>query len=369
MPRADGAPPPARPLVLDGTLQRVRGADTTGLGGVWVVAHRIGEAEGPIDSQRTGPAGRFRFRIASADHRAIYLVSARWQGIGYFSLPVPGASDSAPAVSLTVYDTASSGGALSVAMRHLVVGRLPEGGGARRVLDIVEVLNPDPATRVGADSAAVVWAMRLPDGIAEATVGEGDISPTAVRFAGDTALVAAPFPPGTKQVVITYLVPRDARSLVVPIDQPTGRLEVLFEDTLGVGAEGLTVQPAFALEGRSFTRYGADRLGAGDAPVLRLASRWPALLRMRATTWLGVFAAAAVIAFGFVAALRRRPAPLEAPAERAAPGGRDALLAQIVALDERYAGRETETPAAEWQAYQERRARLKAALALHVASG
>jgi hypothetical protein len=121
------------------------------------------------------------------------------------------------------------------------------------------------------------------------------------------------------------------------------------------------------MEGRSFRRFVADSLAAGAEPSLRFGGA-PRALGGRRWSWLVVVAAAAALAAGASLSLRRSFAPPpRAPGEAGA--SREALLAQIVALDERYAGREATTGPEEWRAYRERRERLKRELARHVARG
>lgn len=363
---AQTAPPP---LALTGRVLHVRGADSTPVAGAIVVAHKVGAQTGPMDSMRTRADGTFRFRVAAPEHGAVYLVSTKYSGVGYFSPPVP-ADSSAPApIVLGVYDTTSTGPPLAVTMRHLIVSK-PGSDGNRSVLDIIDVENRDVRTRIGKDSTVAVWTMRLPRDVAAPQVGEGEIAPSAVRFEGGAMLVSAPFPPGGKEVVAMYLLPGSGHRLAVPIDQPTARLEVLAEDSQSVQPAGLSAAPPFTLEGRTFLRFVADSLAPGAEPAVRFAGSAPALGGRR-FSWLVIAAAGLALAGGAVLALRRRAAapPAGAGPAAARQASRETLLAQIVALDERYAGREAATAPDEWRSYRARRAKLKQELARHVARG
>jgi hypothetical protein len=263
------------PLVLAGRAVRVAGRDSAALAGALIVAHHIGQREqGPVDSLRSDAAGRFRFRIASPDSGAMYVVSTLYAGIGYFSEPVsvrePGGADT---LRLAVYDTSSSGAPLNVGMRHVVVSA-PGADGSRDVLDIVQVANPGATTRVARGGAAPTWRMRLPEGVQSFHVGESDVPATAVRQSGDTVLLSAPIPPGVKQLVMTYVLPRGEGALQVPIDQPTARLELLVEDS-SASASGAMLAAAnpVQLEGRTFRRFSASRIAAGEAASVRFGTR------------------------------------------------------------------------------------------------
>lgn len=350
------------PLVLAGRVVRVAGDDSLPVVGVFVVGHHVGTLrQGPVDSVRTDAAGRFRMVVGRPDTSGMYVVSARYQGIGYFGPPVePGDRAVAASIVLAVFDASTAGPPLVITVRHVVV-TAPENDGARRVMDILQVHNGGTTTRVAADTTTATWRMRLPSGIVNVQTGEGEVSPAAVRLEGAQVAVTAPFPPGDKQVVVTYVVPRSARAVRIPIDQPTARLELLVEDP---GAEasgaGIVAADPVVLEGRTLRRFTAERATAGA--VVRLGLR-AASDAGRRFAWMVVLAAGATLAGGVYVGLRRRRA---APPV-AAPDDPEALAGVIAALDERYEGREADTPADAWRHYTTRRAdlaeRVRAALA------
>jgi hypothetical protein len=353
---------------MSGRLLRVHDADTSVLARHWVVAHRVGErAQGPVDSQRTDAGGRFRFVIARPESAAAYVVSSRWQGIGYFSDPLPTAGPAAP-LDLAVFDTAAIGPPLRLGMRHLVITR--GDAGTRRVLDIFQVENGQRTTRVGPDSTAAVWTAALPDGIESPEAGESDITASAIRFERGRVLVSAPFPPGPKQVVISYRLPAGARQLEVPVDQPTARLEILVEDSTATASRELAPDEPVAIEGRTFRRFGADSLAAGATPRLSFAATGG---KRRDWSWIAIVFTALALAGATVYALRRRAgaAPLPGPrtGDRPELAGEsdERLVAQLAALDDKFAGREAGTASDDWLNYQRRRAALKAELERRVA--
>ena len=352
----------AGPLTLSGRVVRVRGADTVPLPGLRIVAHRVGtDRQGPVDSLRSDPLGRFSFRVARPDTGAMYVVSTLYAGIGYFSAPYSAAARAgSDSILLSVFDTSSTGSPLDVAVRHLVVSAADRDG-SRDVLDIVQVANPGTTTLVSRDSAPT-WRMRLPHGIESFRVGEGDVPSDAVRRAGDSILVRAPFPPGIKQVVGIYVVPQGMRTLRIPIDQPTARLEVLVEDSLA-NASGAALAAAnpLQLEGRTFRHFSSTRVVRGETAEITFG----AAAGGRSLAWVAIALSALLLASGGYIAARRRAGAGAAPEAPSAPAAadQDALVRQIVALDERYASRRAETPSEEWAAYQTKRASLKAQLA------
>jgi hypothetical protein len=360
----------ARPLVLAGRLMRVRGADTTALARVRVIAHRVGQArQGPIDSMLTDARGGFRFVVRAPEAGAIYVVSTLKDGIGYFSEPVTPGSGAAAPLTLLVFDTSSAGPPLEVGTRNVVVTRGANGQG-HRVLDIYQVQNSGTATRVAADSLGATFSVRLPSGITEPQSGASDIPSSAIRFEGNRALVAAPFPPGDKQVVISYTLPKGVTTFEVPLEQPTGEVDLMLEDSTAQPSAPLLPTDPVAIEGHTFRRYAATGIAAGSSFTVRFSSG-----SSRRTTLFAVIAAGALLLAGAAYALTRRaePAP-QVGAPIAADGtiedeSRERLVAQLAALDDRFSGRESDTPPEVWASYQTRRAALKAALSRRLAQG
>jgi hypothetical protein len=320
--------------------------------GVRVVLHRVGRAvQGPIDSLRADGAGRFRFRFR-ADTAEIYLLSARYGDIEYFSPPVH--TNAAPpdtAIRLVVYDTSSTA-PIGVAARHIVVPRAGSDG-TRSVLDLIVLENTGRVARVGPEASRPSWRMVLPPGAGEIQVGEGDVSPDAIVRVGDTVNVLAPLAPGQKQISLEYGVTPTRGAIEFAAGPGGGPLNLLVEERdARVSGAGLALADSQVIEGRSFRRFsgivppgGVVRLTLGGL-VASSALRWglPALVAL----------VAVVLAAAAWRLLRR---PRSAPRPTAAR-----LLDVLAALDARYAGREAETAADEWQAYAAERARLKAEL-------
>ncbi len=351
------------PLAVAGRVLRVRRADTVGVAGAWVVLHRIGAREqGPVDSVRSDPAGRFRFRVASPESAAVYAVSSRYASIGYFGPPLNAdAGSTAPPITLLVYDTATTGPRLTAVMRHVVVAR-PSADGSRRVLDITEVRNDGITVLVGADSLAPVWVQAVSPDLTEPQLGESDVSPGSVTFVDGAMRVAAPFPPGSKQIAASYVLPRGASRLRIPVDQPTLRLELLIEDSSS-SVPGLAAAEPIELDGRAFRRFGADSLAGGR--TLTVTFRGDGGLGGTLPLVAALVLATLGLGAGLIVAWRRRPPVAPAVAGGAGPraaGDRETVLAQLVALDERFAGREAECAPEQWAGYVRRRSELKRAL-------
>jgi hypothetical protein len=298
----------AQDVVVTGQVRRDSAAGRP-LAGHWVVLHGMTRGGGgPVDSQRTDAAGRYRFLVRQVDSSAIYVVSALYAGIGHFSEPRPLSGRLAAELgSLVVYDTASTGEPVFLALRFLTVGGARTDG-AREVLEAVELENRAARTRIAADGGPPVWQGALPAGVVEWHAGESDVSPEAIVRRGDSVAVYAPIAPGgTKQITFAYVVPASVATLRLPVDQPTGELLLLVEDTAAaVTAPGLETLAVEDIEGRRFARYRTGALAAGADVAIVLPS--PGARPERFVPWI-VGAAALAVLGGLVAALRRRPRP------------------------------------------------------------
>ncbi len=355
---AGAAPGQARAA---GRVVRVMRGDTIPVSGADVVLHRVGRQEqGPVDSMPSDRKGRFSFRF-QPDTSAIYLVSARFAGIEYFSPPVhtnPARPDTG--LVLGVSDTSSSA-AVDLETRHLVISG-PAKDGTRGVLDILVLRNRGDRTRVAPDSLTPTFAVRLPAGMLGLQVGQGDISPDAVTLGRDSALVFAPISPGEKQVVLTYTIPADRRRLEIPIDQPVETINLLLEEASAkaTGA-GVVKADSQTIEGHKFRRWSGS---ATDRAVVVVGFAGAGVASWALPGLVGLVAVALILA-GLFFGVRG----LRVSGQATALSPRDGLVEAIARLDARYLGQESQTPAEEWRRYQVERARLKAELSAHLAVG
>jgi hypothetical protein len=355
----------AAPLVaqsVTGRVVRPSDGDTVPVPGARVVLHRVGQAEqGPVDSVPSGPDGRFRFSLAR-DTATLYLLSARYQSIEYFTLPLDRAPGRDPeSVTLVVHDT-SSRAPVTVSARHLVIPR-PGEDGTREVLDLVLLANAGTETRVAPDSLGASWSGLLPTGSEGLELGDSDVSPDAVTRRGDSVIVSAPISPGQKQLAFQYHLPGGRQAIQLPMSGEAVALNVLIEESGATASgPGLAEADTQTIEGRSFRRW------SGDVPanaVIRIA-----LPGGGAGSTPVIAALVAVLALALlVAAWRILPRRTPVPTPFGGGADADLLLNQIAALDARYQGREAETPAEEWARYLDRRATLKAAATSALARG
>lgn len=350
----------AQARVVEGRVTRP-GANgrPVGVARQWVVLHRVGMAGGaPLDSTLTARDGRYRisYPADTTDPDALYFVSARFDGIAYFSPPLRGERISGGDGDVVVYETTADVSTLTVQGRHLVVSA-PRNG-RREIAEIFELENSGTETIVARDSASPIWWTALPARAESASVApSGDISAGAVSFAVEgRAELYAPISPGVRQVALTYLLDADGFPLSVPLQRKAALLEVLLEEPRSSveGARLSEVAPA-TIEGRQFRRYLAQDAQANA--VMQVSAPEPIQQTRRGLAWLGAGTAIAMLlAAGFW--FGRRAGGIQAVnGDRFSESESERLVAQIATLDAQF-----ERAPSDRSAYEAQRAELKSAL-------
>ena len=337
------------------------------ISGVRVVLHRVGsDRAGPLDSAVTDARGRYRFRFAtSGSPDAIYFVSASYDGIAYFSVPLREPVTIGDDAQITVFDTTSGPVPIHVVGHHVIVGS-PDGQGRREAVEVFELQNDSNVTRVSGGRVQPVWMTALPRGALNARINPtGDISPNAVSFADGRVKLFAPISPGARQLSYAYQLPRDALPLSLALDEPTGVLEVLTEEPRATVTGGnLTEVAPTATAGRTFRRFLAQNVPTQstirvDVPYSLGDSRW------RWFAAVAVVCGLAMLGSIVVATRRRRVVAGTAPAS---PYRREteALLQAIATLDAAFE-RNADPTADDRARYDAERAQLKTRLAAALA--
>jgi len=280
--------------------------------GGWVVLHHVGmEGKGgPIDSMRTAGDGSYRFVIARVDTGAMYVASSWYHGIAYFSEPVPvSGGRSAELQPIMVYDTASSGPAIRVQRRLVTIARRDKNDGTRPVLELLALENPSPVTRITNDTIHPTWNGVIPEVALQFQAGQGDISAEAVFLRGpkaDTVAVFGPIPPGdAKQLSYSYVLPANVQEFSIPIDQPTGELDLLLEDTTTkVTAPNVQSDGIQSIEQRRFASFRIPSLPAQASVIIAFPRN---RLSAQALIPYAVGVLALALVAGLVLALKKRP--------------------------------------------------------------
>lgn len=301
---AAASPGAAQRVDISGRIVRPVAGDTLGLPGARVLLHRIGQdRQGAIDSTPTARDGAFRFR-APHDTSAIFLVSARYGGVEFFSPPFT--FDSAAAVGpvvLVVSDTSSTA-PVHMGARYLVVGA-PDAERARTVVDLIVLRNLTDTTRVAPDSLTPTWRGVLPRASAHVVAEAGsELSASAVRFKGDTVLVFAPLAPGDKQLLLQYTLPAAWTEWDIPMGEGVSTLQIVSEAE-GVFATGekLKAVEAQVMDGRALARWAGE---ARAGSVVRVTFPSPRGDERTAVRVLVVLMGLALVAFAWLGIRRSR---------------------------------------------------------------
>ncbi|MGH7638268.1 MAG: hypothetical protein ACREOK_11510 [Gemmatimonadaceae bacterium] len=337
--------------------------------GEYIVLHRVGtDRAAPLDSVRSGADGRFRFRYQrTGDPQALYFVSARYEGIAYFSPPLRADTVRGEDADIIVYATTSDTSTLRTQGRHLVVSA-PRGSD-REIAEVFELENSGFRTIIARDSTNPLWSIGLPDAARNPSVAPGDVAAAAIVFRDGRAELYAPISPGVRQFVVTYQLPIATTALSIPTERELAVLEVLLEEPRATveGAGLREVAPA-PIEDRQFHRFLAQ-----DAPahaVVRVTVPAPVSQNRSVVRMLGLAVALIMIAALATWLLRRRRATPVFASGGAPPAVAqsqvDRLIADLATLDARF--EREQTPSADMRgAYERDRADLKARIAAALA--
>jgi hypothetical protein len=292
-------------VALEGRV--VAGSDSTPAGPHTVELHRVGPEGGTVlDSVRAGADGRFRFSIDTAGAgSSLFLAAVRRDGVVYFGPPLHAGMAADGPYRVVVYDTAVATGPVGgarIALRHIVVS--PAGDGTLEVAEIFDVVGTGDRTWVPGPDSVAVFRAPLPAGVRSWERLEGGLPERAVRVADGGLEIRAALSPAGFRAGIAYLA--DGPDLVIPVEHPTDRLDVIL-----VGAEARRVEglvpggaPAMAAGGAARRFVGSDLLPGSR---VRVEVMVPTSSRSRAVLWLGIgLALLAAAALSSVLARRER---------------------------------------------------------------
>ena len=357
---------PGEPLRhVEGRVVRGTREKQLPVAGQWVVLHRVGpDRAGPLDSVRTTASGAYAMRYRpSGDTTALYFTSTSYGGVAYFTAPLRALDTGGDDALLTVFDTTSGPVAIKIGGRHIIVGAA-EPNATRSVGEVYDLQNDSTVTLVARDTASPLWTTHLPaDARSPRVNAGGTVAAGAMSFRGGVAGLFAPLSPGIRQVAFTYDVPTRDFPLAVPLERPTGVLEIMIEEPRArVEAPHLREVAPVSADGRTFRRFLAQDLDA-DA-VVRIDVPPPA--RALGKLYLGidgVIVGAMLVAVLF--ALRRRRSYVRPTSPIVAEMRESNLIAQRIAeLDDmfqRNAALEREPP--DRDSYTAQRDELKQKLA------
>lgn len=317
------------------------------------------EEEVPVDAD-----GRFEVKDLEIVPDRIFGALTEYQGVRYFNTAGHMLEDNLSLVlPLTVFETTTDDSNIVIDRLHLIFDYSIEG-----VVEVSELLlmtNTGDRTIAGQDGSNDI-RVTLPKGFSNLYFAD---SPELMRFTEDADgfVVHEAFIPGEAvEAYFSFTLPYE-RSLDYqqPVDYPVEAIVILkTQGPPSISGEGLSEVGARDMGGLVMESYRMDPLEKGETLELRLSGRHPAQTGSSSTTNLIVGAVAlglTLIALFFIwwRWYQGRESTVEYDDETAPeePHDREALIREIVALDDRFeAGEITET------VYRKRREELKGTL-------
>lgn len=330
----------------------------------WVVLHRVGrDGAGPVDSTRTALDGRFHIRYrTTGDSSALYFVSTKYGGVAYFAPPLRAAVVRGDDATLTVFDTTSNPVAIQLGGHHVVIGSV-QPNGRRPLVEVYDLKNDSTVTLVPRDSSTPVWIAHVPPAAVDFQINAtGDLASEAITRRGSTVGLFVPLSPGLRQLAFNYELPTKSFPLSLPVEHPTGVLEIMLQEpTARVqgGGPSLREMAPVSAEGRVFRRFLAQDVAANSVVTIDIP-RIIGAERQRVYAGVGIsILMAMLLALVFAS---RRSLPRFARGRRVAPPSPSRVLIRSIAtLDAEHERASTDDEATRAE-YESKRAALKAEL-------
>ena len=310
-----------------------------------------------LDS-KSKPDGTFRFEDVPITDGLLYGVMANYNGVSYFSQPVPADGHPLTDLEVPIYETTTDGSKVQIAQAHMLF--LSSHAGLE-VAEVYSLSNSGTRTVQGAvkltDGKSATIQFPLPPDATNVTFPDnGDRFVRTPDGFADTA----PLVPGEKvgQIIVNYVLPYKSGLTYTYLAQlPTGGVSFLIDESSGLTAKGDSLTDAgvqsmgdgskFAMLKRGALKVGekADITLSGDlklkAPPTEVqtqsqASTTASPSASDATNLLvaigGVIVGLTLVAFGIW--WFKRPEPALAVAEAAYESTYKDLLTQIALLDD-----------------------------------
>ena len=265
---------PSLPQQVSGRIVRPGGSRVEPVSGAWVVLHRVGpDHAGPLDSVRSDSRGRYSFKyLRTGSQDAVYFVSASYDGIAYFTLPLAEGRVSGDDGEITVFDTTSGRVPMSLRGHHVVVSAV-DANALRSVVEVYDLSNDGSVTRIATGDApeGATWQAHVTPGARNFRVSQGDIPAAAVSYVNGVVNVFAPIAPGIKQLSFSYSLPAKSFPLSLPLEKETGIYEILIEEKAGTvtGPHLREVDPV-TVDERNFRRFLASDMPQNSVAVINL---------------------------------------------------------------------------------------------------
>lgn len=345
--RADGS------ALADGTSVTLESYDNMNLSS---------SVDAPVSSD-----GTFKFEDVEAEVGRVYLVSLTYQGVLYTSDPIHMTDISAGqpvAVEISVADASTDASSLVVERMHVFFD-FPENTQTLQVVELYIIDNPTDRVIVSPDGQQPVVSYTLPDGALNLMFEDGALGGRFIQTEtgfGDTE----PIPPGSGfQVLFGYELPYTNKlKFNLPISLPVQAVVVMVPEGLKLKSDQLNSSGPTTMQGMNIEVFTATNQSAGNAIDINLSGR-PGVSDSSAAgnNWIGLVIgglalAGALVGAGWLILRQRKGKELETGDEESREESADDVMDAIIALDDLFNAGQLPR-----QAYEERRAELKARLA------
>jgi LPXTG-motif cell wall-anchored protein len=315
-----------------------------------------------------GPDGSFTYEKVAAEIGRVYVVSLTYSGVFYTSDPIHMTdlvAGQPVSLEIAVADTTNDASQLKVDRMHVFFD-FPADTKTLQVVELYIIDNPTDRVVVSPDGLTPVVTYALPDGALNLAFQDGQVGERYVLTNSGFGDLE-PIPPGAGfQVLYAYELPYTSKLKVdLPISLPVGAAVVMVPEGLNLKSDQLISSGPTTMQGMSIEVFTASNLSAGSSLELNLSGR-PGMTTTGGTenNWIalvigGVGLAAALGGAAWMI-LRRRNQPLVEDAEEQALNNEtpEDVMDAIIALDDLYQAGKLPR-----QAYEQRRAELKARLA------
>jgi 5-hydroxyisourate hydrolase-like protein (transthyretin family) len=237
------------------------GASPDSVTGLEVTLYALGaEGEEYAAEVITDHEGRFRFENLDAGAEQGYRFELSYEGVTYSGEVAFSAGDTVLPILVTVYETTDSDEAIVVTRQHIILDFSDQG---LAVQELYIFDNSSDMIYVGRGGSILHFS--LPGDATGLALSDSHLQSNVIETdQGFDSLL--PVEPGQSQVLFSYLLPYDQRSLTLrrKLMYPTNSLDVLIPD-VGVQAESgqLTYRGLTGGEQTSYLHFEAQDLGRG----------------------------------------------------------------------------------------------------------
>jgi LPXTG-motif cell wall-anchored protein len=313
--------------------------------------------------------GSFEFNGVDMPTDRVFMTFVEYNHYEYDSDVATVTDSRALTLPITLYETSTDKSPLVSESMHILFDFSQTG--IVQVIELFVISNPTNKMIVAAQPGLPVLEFTLPDGITNLQLDEGQIGQRYIKTAngiGDTAGIK----PGARQTQVgfAYNLPyQDKLDLTIPVPVPTNLVTFMLPThSIKLQSRQLKAAGEQSAQGMVLYLYSSSNVSAGQTISVTLsgkpsASSAASTGSSNTTIWIGAgIFALALGAAGFFIIRSRHAQTISSPAEFEEPEVNedvDSLLDTIAAIDDLHAAGELLDPA-----YQQRRAELKAKLAI-----